>query len=693
MFPTHLRARQKQRQKTAEAARAYQRESPPGPGARDNDATGDYGVQSMSEWGSELISRSPVSQSEKEHQPTAIDIATDLMETSQEDEATNNMESDELEPINGPAERSPSDSSSTETVSPGNIQPGGVVDTESNLAIPPSPKHTIHPFDGVSPSISTDDPPSRPHTSQQHHHHHHHHQHSHDPARLREHTLHHLRLRDLPQPATPTSPSLPPSEPGSPMSFASMPSYVASLSSLSRASSAASPVGEDAADANDDVGGDLVLPQLSLPSESLSLHLSLQRWPNRDVEVGDGKSERRGIVTVALVGIKDEIEKVLKEVKENVDMVKLEGGGLGIISDGRVAIRLITSLKIDQVQSKVYQAYQTLNALLSPVPPPSSEIESELRSLIAGYANREDWVHAVVAFGNQESSDKLERMTPVTRIFTNSSTHESIASTPSAVSERASHPSQISDSRLHGPTPRARDDMDGYFASQHFCSPLTSSGSAADPASTHSTNSARTPRSPSILREGTAPMSTAARSLSDLLSSPSTLVYQSTASFLAWRYSLNGPSSTATSPISVSASASAYASASSSYCFGGNPMPTVARAQGGGEWEANLSRRVAQRRESEGRSVGLSGLGSGRGKGSTFKARPRRRRRSLEKAEQEKACQSLFPKIPSSTSSYSQGKHRVSSLGIGWLVEKTFGIGVESVKGMQTWWADRKSVV
>lgn len=133
------------------------------------------------------------------------------------------------------------------------------------------------------------------------------------------------------------------------MSFASMPSYVASLSSLSRASSAASPVGEDAADANDDVGGDLVLPQLSLPTESLSLHLSLQRWPNRDVEMEDGKEERRGVVTVALIGTKDEIEKVLKEVKECVEMVKLDGGALGIISDGRVAIRLITSLEIDQV--------------------------------------------------------------------------------------------------------------------------------------------------------------------------------------------------------------------------------------------------------------------------------------------------------------------------------------------------------
>lgn len=53
------------------------------------------------------------------------------------------------------------------------------------------------------------------------------------------------------------------------------------------------------------------------------------------------------------------------------------------------------------MQNKVYQGYQTLNALLSPVPPPSGEIESELRRLIAGYANREDWVHAVVVFGNQ----------------------------------------------------------------------------------------------------------------------------------------------------------------------------------------------------------------------------------------------------------------------------------------------------
>lgn len=230
--------------------------------------------------------------------------------------------------------------------------------------------------------------------------------------------------------------------------------------------------------------------------------------------------------------------------------------------------------------------------------------------------------------------------------------------------------------------------MNGYFASQHLCSPLTSSGSAAEPASTHSANSG-TSRSPSILRERTAPMSMAARTLCDLLSSPSTLFYQSTTSFIAWRYSPSGPPSPSATPISVSASASAYASASSSYGFGGNPMPTVARAQGGGEWEANLSRRVAQRRESEGRSVSLSRLGSGRGKGSTFKARPRRRRRSFEKAEQEKACQSLFPNIPSSPSSHSQGKTRSSGFGIGWLVGKTFGIGVESAKGMKTWWATK----
>lgn len=131
------------------------------------------------------------------------------------------------------------------------------------------------------------------------------------------------------------------------MSFASMPSYVASISSLSRASSAASAAGED--DVDDDVSGDLVLPQLNLPSESLSLHLSLQRWPGCNVEVEDEKDERRNAVTVALIGTKDEIEKVLKEVKESVEMVKLDSGELGIISDGRVAIRLITGHKIDQV--------------------------------------------------------------------------------------------------------------------------------------------------------------------------------------------------------------------------------------------------------------------------------------------------------------------------------------------------------
>lgn len=133
------------------------------------------------------------------------------------------------------------------------------------------------------------------------------------------------------------------------MSFASMPSYVASISSLSRASSAASAAGEDDVDANDDVSGDLVLPQLNLPSESLSLHLSLQRWPGCNVEVEDEKDERRNAVTVALIGTKDEIEKVLKEVKESVEMVKLDSGELGIISDGRVVIRLITGHKIDQV--------------------------------------------------------------------------------------------------------------------------------------------------------------------------------------------------------------------------------------------------------------------------------------------------------------------------------------------------------
>ena len=59
----------------------------------------------------------------------------------------------------------------------------------------------------------------------------------------------------------------------------------------------------------------------------------------------------------------------------------------------------------------------------------------------------------------------------------------------------------------------------------------------------------------------------------------------STAKFLAWRPARSLESSITSSASPVSSS------------FEGNVMPTVARAQGGGEWEASLSRRIAKQHQ------------------------------------------------------------------------------------------------
>lgn len=69
----------------------------------------------------------------------------------------------------------------------------------------------------------------------------------------------------------------------------------------------------------------------------------------------------------------------------------------------------------------------------------------------------------------------------------------------------------------------------------------------------------------------------------------------STTKFIAWR-----PARTLEPPIparSLESSITSSDSPASSASDIGGPMPTVARAQGGGEWEAGLSRRVARRKE------------------------------------------------------------------------------------------------
>jgi hypothetical protein len=96
-------------------------------------------------------------------------------------------------------------------------------------------------------------------------------------------------------------------------------------------------------------------------------------------------------------------------------------------------------------------------------------------------------------------------------------------------------------------------------------------------------------------------------------------------------------------------------------------MPTLARAQGGGEWEANLSRRLAKRRQSQPHSQSNSHCEvshSKRGKRKSTTSRP-------VKAKEKEACGPLFPfRSSSSSSDPIPGK---AGIGIGDLVEKTFG--------------------
>jgi len=66
----------------------------------------------------------------------------------------------------------------------------------------------------------------------------------------------------------------------------------------------------------------------------------------------------------------------------------------------------------------------------------------------------------------------------------------------------------------------------------------------------------------------------------------------STAKFFSWR-----PQPQPQRSLESSITSSVSPASSTSDISGHGPMPTVARAQGGGEWEAGLSRRVAQRKD------------------------------------------------------------------------------------------------
>lgn len=119
-------------------------------------------------------------------------------------------------------------------------------------------------------------------------------------------------------------------------------------------------------------------------------------------------------------------------------------------------------------------------------------------------------------------------------------------------------------------------------------------------------------------------------------------------------------------------------------------MPTVARAMGGGEWEANLSRRLAKRRQStphtetseHTRRTTNSVTSNGKRKSSTSTSY-NSMNNSRKKADptpfsssSSGSCGSLFPSIPTSDPFGARnggGGGKGVSLGIGELFNKTFG--------------------
>lgn len=170
-------------------------------------------------------------------------------------------------------------------------------------------------------------------------------------------------------------------------------------------------------------------------------------------------------------------------------------------------------------------------------------------------------------------------------------------SIPLAITEENPAPELPTPASWTEPTPRCNlgQDADGYFSSLPL-TPVSSIGSSR-------------PASTSII--------TCTRLVDIVLGEDATCTLEihhaSAKAFLSWRQR-SSRSHTPTLDLSSSQTSAATATSLES---GQGPMPTLARAQGGGEWEAGLSRRVAARRQSEmrrGRSFrAYHGHGYGRG--------------------------------------------------------------------------------
>ncbi|KAK6910595.1 hypothetical protein I203_104627 [Kwoniella mangroviensis CBS 8507] len=636
MFPTS-----RNHQRTVNAAKAYQHESPPTQEGSDSC----YGVKSVSSWGE---------QSEVNDMPGPSDTyAYGRSEIRDEQEETKDKNDDD-EDGEGEGESTPEGDVSLSSsgiglnlegdqstqmgqTSPSHqaISPSRPVHTNPEQRIvPPSPEDTVHPLDHSHLSHSEGSPISK----REHHH----------PL-----TLEHItRSFNVDSPFLPTT-----SEPSSPASFTSMPSYVASLSSLSRTSSI-SPMGiNEYSSQHPHITDELVLPTLALPSESLSLHMSLNKWTGEEGGLG-----------VILLGEREDVQRCLRRLRDEEALVEIQQG-VGVVRDGKIAMRIMTGyISAEQARDRVLHAYSTLNALLHPQLREDTSARAELRRLVEGYIGRSDWIHAVINLNEHEvNPPSLEGIIPV--LHSNTNTPPDIANNDS-ITSTAKTPS-LRSIEIE-PTPRPSDEASasGYFAPRSYTpSPASSPGLSGE----FGIDMQAVSQIISILHDPTGCMD---RSIDTFLSWRSTLTHRTTDHLTSPVPSLYGDMT------GQGQGERTMASSLTSTSSGVGAMPTVARAQGGGEWEATLSRRVAQRRESDSsrcirdKSIGM-GTSNLRGKG--------RRKRSLEKipkvVEKEKDC--LPPLFPRKSTSKSKGVSD-KGLGVNDMVEKTFFL--RSVKKWTRGW-------
>ncbi|ORX38623.1 hypothetical protein BD324DRAFT_370511 [Kockovaella imperatae] len=369
-----------------------------------------------------------------------------------------------------------------------------------------------------------------------------------------------------------------PSEPSSPASFTSLPSYVGSMSSLSRTSSPISGISgpsinrefsdavhsripphyrdssaESLLQGGEHLGHrseELVIPMLSLPSSSL--HLSLASWHGET-----------NMIKVVLLGEVELAREVIRVLENRVQIVHLDKGGIGIVKNDKVVLSLTIASSVEQIRKTIHASYSALSRLLHPHPPKGSE--GSVRRMISEHSRRALWVHLILNLGPDPIPQSLSSIAPVRHLAQNIPE----TSRPS----EGPHDPAASPSSLDDPTP-----MPGsHLASSYFAASTTGDLNRAE---------------------------RYAQDLQELLENLPAVETQSIDTFLARRAFMMSSDPASSLEASITSADSGYQSqphsGTSSHFDSHPPMPTVARASGGGEWEAGLSRRIAaniQRRE------------------------------------------------------------------------------------------------